>query len=511
MKTMRFTTFTAALSALTISVSTLAQDQPSTKRTKPESAAGKTSAPISAAAPDAEPDDGTARDTPEEAEGGADAATAEAEVSGEDETTATEPPAAPAPAPAAEMEEVAAAPVTAGATAPAWSPSQCSASEIRLASVDLGSSLVKVEAPGASGLGFVFYSRSHVLTPASLVDTGRGIRVRFDDDGAAVGAKVVAYDEANDLALLELDSPAPGQPLALGSKEVAPGDPVMTVLRSSDYANQVKVKDNRHYLRARREHMRRYPDTVVETGAVTFSRANRLRTSALREGHGHWGAPILDCAGGLVGMATSPISDEATGFEAISAISNDVADEAVYYGRWSAFSPHAALVGQLDHKPRVGFNDRDAWLGFSVGNALIAYDRLFLPARFTATFLVGPEMEQPLDTRSGYRLQGSLGVGYRIMLKGGAVPFYLVPVIGGTVMYERIETQRTELWVDAPCPDGGCRATPFVSREIAKQTRVMPTFGGGMQIGAGELSYQFILDTEQNDLSTHQVSLGVQF
>lgn len=388
---------------------------------------------------------------------------------------------------------------------------QCSAKALRTVSEERAGALVHVEAPGARGLGFVFYSRRHVLTPASVVDTGRGIRVRFDPNGPGVRAKVVSIDEASDLALLELASPAPVSPLRAASRPAKTGDSVMTLTRSLDFAARHRVKKNRKYLRARGKHLRRAADTLVQTGTVTFASGGRLRTNALRGGHARWGAPILDCDGHVVGVATSPISDESAGLASVNAVHQDVADDSVYRGRWSVFHPHAGLVGQIDHTASEGFGKRDKWLGFSVGTALIGHDRWYLPARFTATWLVAPDLDEPFAKRRGYRLQGSAGLGYRIMLRGGAAPFYIVPVVGGTVMYDKITTERTEFFVDAACPDGGCRVSPQVLTERVSDLRVMPTFGAGLGVGFGELSYQFILDTEQTERSVHQLTLGVQF
>jgi S1-C subfamily serine protease len=484
----------ATIGALTLSSGANAQDPPA-----------KTQPPTQRAAPAPEAEQAPVEDEEAPAEkeiSAAEEATPEADVDVASEKPAVEPEKSQA-TPEVEVATKAQPP-----TAPALPVgSQCTAKEIRRAA-ELGKALAHVEAPGARGTGFVFHSRRHVLTAASVVDTGRGIRVRFEERGRAISASVVAIDEANDLALLELASPAPAEPLPLAKDGADVGDAVMTLSFQSDWSSREKLKRNRKYLRARGKHLRWQSDEVVQTGTVTFVSGDRLRTDA---GQDNWGAPILSCDGRVVGVATSPISSSGVGHAPVASIRSEVADDDVYWGRWSIFHPHAALVGQIDHTPTPGFGKRDKWLGFSLGTALIGHDRFYMPVRFTATFLVAPELEEPFAERRGYRLQGSAGIGYRLMLKGGAVPFYLVPVIGGTVMYQRTTTERTELWVDEPCPDGGCRANPTVFTAATEDVRVMPTFGGGMQIGPGEASYRFILDTEHTERSVHQLTLGVQF
>lgn len=503
----------AAIGGLTLSDLSAAQDR---RPAKPAQSAPRAARPA--------PGPATAEDTSEEnATPPADQASGAEEATAEDEAAPEAPEHEAAPEDAADDQtEREATPDEEGEPTssspegqatqqarPAFVGSQCSAAKVRHASRELGRALAHVEAPGGRGLGFVFYSRRHVLTPASLIDTGRGIRVRFDDHGHAIPATVVALDEVHDLALLELESPAPTKPLRTSATAARTGDPVMALSFSTDFEARDQ-KQGRKYLRARRHHLSFRSDTLVQTGTVTFSSADRLRTNAFG-GHGHWGAPIVDCDGNLVGVSTSPIADASVALGPVESLSMEVADETIYRGRWSLFHPHAALVGQVTHTPSAGYGKRDKWLGFSAGTALIGHDRWYLPARFTATFLVGPDLDEPFADRRGFRVQGSTGLGYRIMLTGGSVPFYLAPVIGGTVMYERITTEQTELWVEAPCPNGGCQATPRVLTQELEQLRVMPTFGGGLQIGPAELSYQFILDTELTERSVHQLTLGAQF
>jgi hypothetical protein len=428
------------------------------------------------------------------------------------EAPASEPAAqepAPSGAAAAEPAEASAPAVAEALPEVAEAPTRCSADDVAALLEARRDALVRVEAPGARGLGFVFHSRRHVLTALSIVDVGRGIKVLFGDEQR--DAKVVAMDRAHDLALLELDEDGPAAPLRLAPASPAVGDPVVALRVSEDWGHP-RARENRRYFKSRgwRAYRNFRGDVIAEPGTVSFAGAGRFRTDALGGHHKSWGAPVLDCAARVVGIATSPFADEVVTVKSMRALADGAGDEAVYDGRWSLFNPSIGLVGQLDHQASPGFDTPDKWLGISVGTALMGDDRWFFPARFTATFLLGPELGEPFASREGYRVAGSLGLGYRIMLKGGGIPVYLVPVVGGMVQYESITTERTEFWVDDGCT-GACRANPYVFRLEEEQLRWMPTFGGGLQIGPVEAAYQFVLDTDHTEYSVHQLTLGAQF
>ena len=53
---------------------------------------------------------------------------------------------------------------------------------------------------------------------------------------------------------------------------------------------------------------------------------------------------------------------------------------------------------------------------------------------------------------------------------------------------------------------GGLRNPPFILRN-----RFLPTVEVGFQFWPGFLSYQFMMDVENRELSTHQLMLGIDF
>jgi hypothetical protein len=480
--------FHALICTLALTTTTFAANAQDPKPRPPRRAAPQQPAPAPAPAPEEAPP--PAEEAPAEE--------APAEVA-----PVEEPPATAEEAPPAVETPPEAVPVDVG--------TQCTAAEISAALDAHGDALVRVEAPGARGLGVIFHTSGHVLTALSIVDVGRGIKVLFGNTQR--NARVVVADRAHDLALLELDEEWPAAPLRLAKDSPAVGEPVLA-LRLTDDMAQRRSRENRRYFKSRgwRAYRHWLGDVVAEPGVVSFTGAGRFRTDALGGDHKSWGAPVLDCQGRIVGLSTSPIADEAVTVKRLRALRDDVDGDEEYDGRWSLINLSAGLVGQITHEESLGYEDKDMWLGFSAGTALIGDDRWFFPARFTATFLVGPGLDEPFASRKGYRVAGSLGLGYRAMLKGGGIPVYFVPVIGGMVQYEKITTERTEFWADHGCsPDVPCQTRPLVLTTEEEQLRWMPTFGAGFQFGPVETAYQFILDTDVTEHSIHQVTLGVQF
>lgn len=441
-------------------------------------------------------------------------------------TTATDDaqPAATEPAATDPTASEAAAPSQAPAipTEPAASPSepevflasQCASNDVASALSQARHAIARIEAPGASGLGFVFHSRDYVVTALSVVDRGRGIRVYFDGDERR-DATVVAIDTAHDLAILELGAAAPAAPLSLAAAQSDVGDPVLAVGVSTNLWPGRKM--HRREMKAHRRWHKKHAwrdgggDTVIHPGVITSSSGERQRSNALDSRNLSWGAPILDCAGRVAGVATTPFSDEIASVERLRALEGEIADEEVYAGGWAMGHPHVGLLYQIDHQRNDAMDGHDQWLGISLGTALIGDDSWYFPLRFNASWLIGPDFEDPFKDRSGYRVGGHLGAGYRFMVKGGRVPIYLVPTIGGGVWYEKIKLETTLLSVAGPCEAATCAVQTTLLEETDDRWRVRPTAGLGVMVGFGELSYQFQLDTKEPRQSIHAITLGAQW
>ena len=97
------------------------------------------------------------------------------------------------------------------------------------------------------------------------------------------------------------------------------------------------------------------------------------------------------------------------------------------------------------------------------------------------------------------------------MLQGGTVPVYLVPTVGGGVWYQRVTVDQTLLSVDGPGDGPNCAVAADQLRTTRSTWRGRPTASMGLQIGFGEASYQFQLDTERLSDSVHAFTLGAQW
>jgi hypothetical protein len=365
--------------------------------------------------------------------------------------------------------------------------STCTQPDIESAHERAKKALVRIESPDGIGLGFVFHSPEHVVTTFSLVDTGRGVEVVLSN-GRRRSAAVVAYDETRDLAILKLARPSGMTPLKVSKEELQVGDPVLSIGEKSTFDK---------------------PETVIEPGIVSNIEDDHFKSEALESYKLTWGAPLLDCNGDVIGAAGEWSSDGATPADALAELQTEVAEEAVYDGDWSIAHPSLSFPVQIDNGPVPEFGRPNVWLGIGSGLALIGHDKWFFPMRVSLSGLVGPHPDADDGRRTGYRVQGEAGMGYRFMLSEGMAPVYLVPKVGMTLSYQDIVTTTNE--DVGTCDASSCEDAVVEHKESSSLFHLMPTVGLGFLAGPGELSYQFQLDPESVDRSVHQITLGFQF
>jgi S1-C subfamily serine protease len=365
-------------------------------------------------------------------------------------------------------------------------PSQlvvCDPKDMARAMETLQPAVARVAAPMWTGLGVVFRDRWHLLTAFTLVENGRGIEVTFEGH-ETIGARVVAVDEEHDLALLEMDAPADVDPPALAQKALGVGDPVLA-------AGLAFTWD--------------HPDLVLTGGIVNGLTGERLHTSALDSRNMAFGGPLVDCSGAIVAIATDPWTDEAATLDALRPLEERPPSAEVYSSGWSLLHPSVGMVVQVD-------GDREEpWLGISLGTALIGDDEWYLPFRASAFALITPEDPEATEQVAGVRLQFETGIGYRAMLVGGEFPVYLVPQIGVAARWQQLLTTRTFLSLDGCSPGEPCDIADETVEERDSSWRISPTLGLGLQFAFGEVSYQFQLDVDNPQASTHQMFIGFQF
>jgi putative serine protease PepD len=84
---------------------------------------------------------------------------------------------------------------------------------------------------GASGSGFVIDGNGTIVTNDHVVENATSVRIRYDDKGEGITARVIGTDPSSDLAVLRPDSSAPKiSPLTLAdSSKVAVGDNAIAI------------------------------------------------------------------------------------------------------------------------------------------------------------------------------------------------------------------------------------------------------------------------------------------
>jgi putative serine protease PepD len=127
-------------------------------------------------------------------------------------------------------DPIEAPPYAAPAPAPAGVPADLVAAAAR-ALPGVVSVQVRTGSGGASGSGFVFDDRGHIVTNAHVVADGRGGTVSIvGADGRRITAEVVGTDAANDIAVLRVPGAAAANRLELADpRSVQVGQPVLAV------------------------------------------------------------------------------------------------------------------------------------------------------------------------------------------------------------------------------------------------------------------------------------------
>ncbi|HEX2161762.1 MAG TPA: trypsin-like peptidase domain-containing protein [Thermoleophilaceae bacterium] len=142
----------------------------------------------------------------------------------------------------------------------------------------------------ASGSGFVVDKDGTIITNAHVVGGADEVQVRFEEDGDAVDAEVVASDPDTDVAILKVDpDDADLQPLPLGdSSETQVGDPVVAIGNPFGYTRSVTTG----IVSAKQRQIE------APSG---FSIANVIQTDASIN-PGNSGGPLLDADGKVIGI-----------------------------------------------------------------------------------------------------------------------------------------------------------------------------------------------------------------
>lgn len=149
-------------------------------------------------------------------------------------------------------------------------------------------------AASSSGTGFYVSKSGHVVTNAHVISSATNIKV-FGIDGKQLSAKVLALDEANDLALIKVNrADTPGLPLKL-SLDVEKGATVFTLGFPNPLIQGFEAK---------------YTSGEISSFSGLGDSTNVMQiTTPIQPGNS--GGPLIDQSGNVVGVIVSKLNSMA--------------------------------------------------------------------------------------------------------------------------------------------------------------------------------------------------------
>jgi hypothetical protein len=342
-----------------------------------------------------------------------------------------------------------------------------------------------------------------VVTAFSLISQGRPVTV-VARDGTHVGARLLARDEAYDLAVLELPEPVPGAaPLSpapetsvrVGAPVVALGHPFAGVSR---------------LLGERGEGLLAWSVSQGTIGAVND--AGVQADLALTAGHA--GAPLLDCEGRVIGMiAGAGLLSADLGLVARVGRADDLIE---------AGGEPEDFLGDLDLHFGLGgalIIDEDGQVtpGFYLTLGATLFDRISWMNRVGLFFggLDDPMGDVLSQDRELVRITSLLGWRFFIDV-AGFTTLYIEPAGGISITREEIETRRVAVVPtgDPACTPSGTESCAMadIERTSASEWLVRPAVGLTFLLGGNlELGYTFELGLDTDPIETyHVIRLGLQ-
>lgn len=345
------------------------------------------------------------------------------------------------------------------------------------------SSIVRITGPdGGLGTGFVFHTKKHVATALHVVELGRDVRVEFPG-GKATTAEVVAFDEAHDLAILELAAAADAPPLS-PRFEVAVGAPILAI--GNPYGDLTRFARDLEGLL----------NFSVSQGIVSAKSDAYIQTDAVLS-PGNSGGPMLTCDGLVIGVADR-LLESRIGFGVpvrhLVKLTSEIGQRR-YIGHWTG----------KDGELGIGWHvDTATYVGPYMGVSIVGYDRVAITTRLGILFAGKEETNEPVVDRSVRRLFGEVAVSYRVLLFPYAFPTYLSVGGGALFTFDRGDETRLGAVND---PSGAPRLVATTT--AIRGGGVMPIAQAVLNLGSLRGSYGFALDVLHPEYSAHRVLVGL--
>lgn len=392
---------------------------------------------------------------------------AEATVSA---SAAEDTPPPPAATPATEGE-ASIEPATSEAASAGPAPTTCIGAVHAIARP----AILRVESGLAVGAGFVAIDASHAVTSLSLVADGHAVRV-VDVEGNARSARVIASAGDDDLALLELASALPVEPLAIADWDTL------------DVGRAVVVASFAMGRTGHGRHGRGEYELSLTAGALNAIGERAVQVDARPA---VVGSPIVDCAGRVVGVAARRmmLTDEPFTFGAGSGAVADL------LSRVERPEPHGGRVRlfmglglSLAWEDQPADREPDLLAGGYLEAGITALDSFVLGVR--GHFVTGSS--EPSGSavlrRDARRFRIDAYAGWRQLVSfGGGIGFHFSLALGASTSLLRDQSR-------AIAPDG---MGGFVfSDTVSERWRVRPLGMLSIELGWFVIGYQVELELE---------------
>jgi S1-C subfamily serine protease len=356
----------------------------------------------------------------------------------------------------------------------------------------VANSVVLIETEGGTGSGFFFYGPRYVATALHVVDDAETIVVNTMD-GRRYPGTVVAYSRDYDVALVELPGAVPGaRVLPAHRGEVDIGETVAVI--GHPFSGLDKTLPQ----------LRGLLNWSLTQGVVGAVSGSWLQTDAAIN-PGNSGGPVLNGRGEVIGVVSAKLT-EAQGIGMIARI-NRVEELVGKIGTQSAPRQHVAYDG-FELGFLVNWVDDQAIDGLALGVGARFEKRYPVRLRFG---FIGGDIEPKEPTTISTRLERfstELTTGY-------AVPFgrffELVPTLGLAFFYDRRHDAAFRIDNDVTCSDFPCYVDGKVIKSLDKDFRLLPTFGGSLELAHVRIAYAYQLDLSDASNSEHRMLFALNF
>ncbi len=343
---------------------------------------------------------------------------------------------------------------------------------------------------GALGAGFIFHRKNLVATAYHVVEHESAVVVTLTNN-QRVDARVVAVDEENDIAILQLARPQIRRVLPVYHEaQIQRGTPVLAI--GHPYA----IVD---------DELESVLTWAVSQGIVGGVSDRLVQTDAALN-PGNSGGPLIDCTGRVVGVVSAKLRGEGIGFviptKFLVALTQHIGEPLPPDIEWDV----GISLGVLMHATNT-----EGLIGFNMGAGVSFFDRweirLSAGALFTA---YQPTLDPGLFSRNRVRGLGQLDGGVRFPLR----PLPLSAGIHVGVAAGRTDTAEVRLTgrpVNPTCLGAGGAFAIDRTEVESKKWMGWPVIGVDLRLlGVLGVTYAFLPDVIDFEQSIHRGLISLE-